>query len=156
MSWTSLRPRSIAAGLGLLATVSLLSACSKPQPTVTVLSNDKSKIIPAQPTCTMLTTPCALVNSKIKHVTASAGSKILVDVPRSLANGGWIVTAYITDGKKNTALTTPGAQSGTIQGQHSVRLTVPSATEGSYFLQVTALRPSDQLTTWVIGVNLTQ
>jgi hypothetical protein len=133
----------------------LLAGCSKPQPTITVLSDNRSRTVPAQPACTVLGS-CQPVQSRVVQVKAAGGSQILLDVPKKLADGGWIVAAFTSDGKTNTALTTPGASSSPIQGRHTVRLQVPPATSGSYYLQVTALRPSNELTTWLLGVQLTQ
>jgi hypothetical protein len=147
------RLRAIVAGLGLAATASLLAGCTKPQPGITVLSDNKSTIVKAQPACTVLGS-CQPVQSRVAQVPAAGGSQILLDVPKELADAGWIVAAFTSDGKKNTALTTPGAASQPIQGRHTVRLRVPPATEGSYYLQVTALRPTNQLTTWLLGVQL--
>lgn len=141
--------------MGLVAAGSLLAGCSKPQPTITVLSDDRSRTVAAQPACTVLGS-CQPVQSRVPEVRAAAGSQILLDVPKQLADGGWIVAAFTSDGKTNTALTTPGASSSPIQGRHTVRLQVPAATSGSYYLQVTALRPTKQLTTWLLGVQLTQ
>ncbi|MDQ1722292.1 MAG: hypothetical protein QOI26_2026 [Pseudonocardiales bacterium] len=155
MSAPRLRPRVLAAGLGLTATVSVLAGCAKPQPSITVLSDNRSQIVRAQPACMVLGS-CQPVQSRVPQVAATGGSQILVDVPRELADGGWIVAAFTSDGKTNTALTTPGAASPPIRGRHSVRLQVPAATEGGYYLQITALRPSNQLTTWLLGVQLRQ
>ncbi len=138
-----------------MLTTALLTSCDKPQSSITVLSNDRSSVVAAQPACAVLNT-CPLVASRELRIKASGGSQILVDVPKELADAGWIVAAYTSDGTKNTAVTTAGASSGTIHNQHTVRLNVPNATEGSYYLQVTALRPSNQLTTWLVGVQLVQ
>ena len=149
------RPRVLAAGLPLAATAALLTGCSKPQPGITVLSDNRSKVVRAQPACTVLGS-CQPVQSRVPQVPATGGSSILLDVPKELADSGWIVAAFTSDGKTNTALTTPGAASPPIKGRHTVRLQVPAATEGSYYLQVTALRPTSRLTTWLLGVQLRQ
>lgn len=136
-------------------TTALLTSCDKPQSSITVLSNDRSSVVAAQPACAMVGT-CQLAANRETRIKARGGSQILVDVPKELADAGWIVAAYTTDGTKNTAVTTSGAASGTIHNQHTVRLNVPDSTVGSYYLQVTALRPSNQLTTWLVGVQLVQ
>ncbi len=156
-SWTSLRPRSIAAGLGVLAAATLLTACDKPSPTITVLHGDGSDQVKAQPACAVFGS-CHYTQSDVRRINAAGGSQILLDVPKNLADSGWVAAAYTTDaaGTKNTALNTPGASSQPIRGKHTVTLQVPDATTGSYLIQVTALKPSNQLTTWLIGVTLTQ
>ncbi len=159
MSLPSLnRARSLVAAAGLIALVPLLSSCDKPQATITILSNSRSTIVPAQPSCTMLDAGgCAPVAGRQKTVKATGGSQILVDVPRALADAGWIVTAYTTDGKTNTPLTSPsGVSTGPVNGEHTVRLNVPAATTGSYYLQITALKPSNQLTNWLCLVQLSR
>lgn len=148
-------PRVLAAGLGLAATAALLTGCTKPQPGITVLSDNRSRVVRAQPACTVLGS-CQPVQNRVPQVAATGGSQILLDVPKELADGGWIVAAFTSDGKTNTALTTPGAASPPIKGRHTVRLQVPPATAGSYYLQVTALRPTSRLTTWLLGVQLRQ
>lgn len=148
-----LAPRVLAAGVGLAATTAVLTGCSQPQPSITVLSDNRSKIVRAQPACTVLGS-CQPVQSRVPQVAAAGGSQILLDVPKELADAGWIVAAFTSDGKSNTALSTPGAASQPIQGRHTVRLRVPAATTGSYYLQVTSLRPTNQLTTWLLGVQL--
>jgi hypothetical protein len=100
---------------------------------------------------------CDAVGSKIRTVKAVGGSKIMVDVPKELADAGWIVAAFTSDAAgKNTPVPTPGASSSPVHGEHSVRLVVPQVTSGGYFLQISSLRPSRQLTTWIVTVQLTQ
>jgi hypothetical protein len=148
-------PRPLAAGLALAAAAALLTGCSKPQPTITVLADSKARTVHAQPACTVLGS-CQPVAGRVPQVPVAGGSQILLDVPKALADSGWIVAAFTSDGSKNTALTTPGAASEPIRGRHTVRLQVPPATSGGYYLQVTALRPTNQLTTWLFGVELWQ
>lgn len=148
--------RTVAAGAGLLAAAALLTGCTKPQPGITLLSGSKSTIVSAQPLCFQLG-QCAIKANRVGQITAAANSQILVDVPGSLAGKGWIVAAFTTDSTgKNTAVATPGANSAPIHGEHTVRLQVPQATSGGYYLQVSALQPTRQLTTWLVGVQLTQ
>lgn len=150
---TRLRPRALAAGLGVAAAATLLTGCTRPQPSITVLSDNRARSVPAQPACTVLG-KCQPIAGRVTEVRATGGSQILVDVPKALADSGWIVAAFTSDGKTNTPL--DGAGSPTIHGRHSVRLRVPQVSSGSYYLQVTALRPNNQLTTWLLGVQLAQ
>jgi len=149
--------RAAAALVGLIAATVLLTACDKPQPSITVLSGSTATAVPAQPNCTVAPKGqnCALDASKQRTVQARSGSSLLLDVPPSLASHGYIVAAYTTDGKTNTPLNTPGVATGPISGKLSVRLAVPAQAQGSYYLQVTALPPSRQLTTWLVLVQLT-
>ena len=148
--------RAVPAVAGMIAAAVLLTGCDKPQPTITVRGNDQPVTVPAQPSCTILPAGnCALDGARQRTVAARGGSQLLLDVPSELARRGYIVAAYTTDGKTNTPLSTPGASTGPITGQRTVRLTVPKQAKGSYYLQVTALPPSHQLTTWLVLVQLT-
>lgn len=148
--------RAVTAVAGLVAAATLLTACDKPQPTITVLSGTHTITVPAQPTCTIVTSGnCSLDAGKQRTVQARSGSQLLLDVPPELADRGYIVAAYTTDGKTNTPLSTPGASTGPMTGKLAVRLAVPSQAQGSYYLQVSAIPPSRQLTTWLVLVQLT-
>jgi hypothetical protein len=139
----------------MIAAVVLLTGCDKPQPTITVRGNDQPVTVPAQPSCTILPAGnCALDGGRQRTVAARGGSQLLLDVPSELARRGYIVAAYTTDGKTNTPLSTPGASTGPVT-KPAVRLSVPNQTKGSYYLQVTALPPSQRLTTWLVLVQLT-
>jgi hypothetical protein len=145
--------RRIASGIGLLAVTAMLTGCDKPQSKVTVQSGGTSKIVSAQPLC-VVAKACAEDVAKVVHLSAAAGSQILIDVPKDLSNASWGVAAFTRDQTgKNTPLDIPGT--GTpIKGKHTVRLGVPQAT-GQYWLQVSALLPTKQLTTWIVAVDLT-
>lgn len=148
--------RLLAAGAGVLVLLAVLSACDKPKPTVTMLSNDHATVVPAQPACTIQQTDtCALDVSKQRTISARSGSQILLDVSPQLSDSGYVVAAYTTDGKTNTPLTTPGASTGAVHNKLALRLAVPSQSQGSYYLQVSALAPSRRLTTWLVLVQLT-
>ena len=142
--------------LGLVAAALLVTGCAKPQPSITVLAGDRATTVPAQPSCTIVPgNNCALDGTRQRTVHARSGSQLLLDVPAELADRGYIVAAYTTDGKTNTPLSTPGASTGPMTGTLAVRLTVPSQAQGSYYLQVSALPPTRQLTTWLVLVQLT-
>jgi hypothetical protein len=146
--------RAVAAGL--IAAAVLLAGCDKPQPTITVQAGTVMATVPAQPTCTILPAEsCALDAGKQRTLQARGGSQLVLDVPSELADRGYLVAAYTTDGKTNTPLRTPGASTGPVTGKREIKLTVPDQHAGSYFLQVTALPPSKRLTTWLVLVQLT-
>ena len=150
-----MRSRLLAAAGGLAALTVLLTGCDKPRPTITVLSGSDSTVVPAQPACSIAPSdPCALEPSKQRTVSAHSGGTLLLDLAPELADNGYVVTAYTSDGKKNTPLTTPGASTG-VKKSLTVRLAVPAQAQGSYFLQVSALPPSKRYTTYLVLVNLT-
>jgi hypothetical protein len=151
--------RAIAPVAGLVAVTTLLTGCDKPRPTITVLGNDRATTVPAQPLCTIqAVNPCPVDAGRQRTVSARSGSQLLIDVPAQLADNGYLVSAYTTDGTKNTPVSAPGASSGPITGKLAVKLAVPSQAQGSYFVQVSPLpskHPSNQLTTWLVLVQLT-
>jgi hypothetical protein len=141
--------------LGLLVPA-VLAGCGTPgQPTITVHSNGRSTTVPAQPACTMLKQGgCPPQAGEQRTIKAAGGSQIEVDVPAALAKAGWIATAYTSNGTTNTPLQSPaGVSTGLITGQRTARLNVPKSDLGSYYLQITALRPSRQLTNWLCLVE---
>jgi hypothetical protein len=151
------RATGLLTGLSVLSLAALLSACDKPQPTVTVFNGSDSAIVKAQPVCTVQKTDtCDPDPGKVVDVTADAGSTLLVDVPKKLADAGWFVSAFTSDGKTNTPINTPGVGSANVLRDHTVRLQVPQQTTGSYYLQVVSMRPSRELTNWLITVHLSQ
>lgn len=145
----------LAAAIGLVALIPLLAGCDKPKPTITVLSNGDATVVPAQPSCSILpTNPCALDDAKVRTVKANGGTQILLDLAPELADNGYVITAFTSDGKTNTPVSTPGASTGP-QKKLTVRLAVPvQAAGGSYFLQLSALPPSTRFTTYLIRVNV--
>jgi hypothetical protein len=148
----SRRPRrAVAAGLAVLAAGAMLTACDKPQPTITVFSGSTSKAIKAQPPCVFSGT-CDADQKKIRTLAVASGSTILIDVPKDLANAGWIASAFTQDAGKNTPVV--GAGTSTTKS-FSERLQVPQGS-GGYFVQVSALKPTNQLTTWVLRVQYGQ
>ena len=130
----------------------LLSACDKPQPTVTVFSGSTAKAVSAQPSCLLLGT-CSPSQSRVTGLSVQPGSTVLVDVPKKLADGGWIATAFTQDSAgKNTPVTGAGTSTTT---KLTARLQVPQGS-GGYFVQISALKPSNQLTTWIVRVTYGQ
>lgn len=125
---------------------------------ITVLSGKVRTDVPAQPACTMLKVGgCGPQADAERTIRAAGGSQLQLDVPSALAKAGWIATAYTTDGTVNTPLQSPaGVSTGTEVGVRTVTLNVPSQTTGSYYLQVTALRPSTQLTNWLCLIQFTK
>ncbi|MEO6702128.1 MAG: DUF2771 family protein [Jatrophihabitantaceae bacterium] len=141
-----------AVALSLLGSAALLTGCGHAEPTtITVLSHGKSTAVRAQPACTMLKAGGCNPQADLEPtIEAVGGSQLQVRVPKKVASGGWIATAYTSDGKTNTPLTSPtGVSTGIVQGTNSYLLNVPPASQGSYYLQVTALRPTSKLTNWL-------
>jgi hypothetical protein len=146
------RVRLGAAALGLLSVPVLLTACDKPQPTVTVFNGSTAKAVSAQPSCLLLNT-CKANQGRVSNLSVAPGSTILIDVPQNLANAGWIASAFTQDSAgKNTAVTGAGSSTTT---KLTTRLLVPQGV-GGYYVQISALKPSNQLTTWIVRVTYGQ
>jgi hypothetical protein len=145
--------RCLAGTLGLIATGVLLTACNKPQPSITVFSGSTAKAVSAQAPC-VLDKSCTDDPHKVVDLTVRPGSTLLVDVSRDLANAGWIATAYTQD-SSGAATSIPGAGTAKPTQNLSARLRVPQA-DGAYLVRVTSVRPTNQLTTWLVRVTLGQ
>jgi hypothetical protein len=152
------RTRAVAMAAALLSATSLLTACDKPLPTITVFSGKTAKTVSAQPKCTVAPTQqCSVDQAKVSELTARGGGQILIDVPEKLADAGWFAAAFSTDSSgKNTPITGAGSQP--VTGKHTIALNVPfiSGSGGGYLLQIDPIKPNQLLTTWLMAIKLTQ
>jgi len=148
------RRRIAAVGLSAASALVLLTACEKPAQRITVLAGDRSTIVEAQPDC-VAAGQCGVQTSKVAGVTAPAGSKIMIDVPRKVAGGGWIVAAFVLDEQgKQKAL--EGAGSNVVKDEHVVRVVAPLNKSGGYYLQIAPAPGSSVKESWLVKVSLTQ
>jgi hypothetical protein len=146
--------RRIAAGLGVLSIGTLVAACDKPQPKVTVFNGSGSKIISAQPGCVTQAT-CSPDVSKIPTVFAHSGSTLLIDVPKEVADKSWLVQALNPDSSgKVTAIEGAGTIAPT--KDHAVRVLVPTQAGVRYILRVTPTIPKPGTRVWMTWVEVTQ
>ncbi|MEO6884719.1 MAG: DUF2771 family protein, partial [Jatrophihabitantaceae bacterium] len=92
MPWSR---RLLAAVVGVLAAATVLTACDKPIPRITVQSGSDSVIVGAQTYCfTTDTKTCHFAaGSSLPTLNATSGTTILVDVPRTIAGGDWQVSS---------------------------------------------------------------
>ena len=144
---------TIAAGLAAVAT---LTSCDKPVPNVTVLSGSTTIVVSPQAYCPDTTAShCRFAAGSIDRVSAIAGSTLLVDVPREVADTSWSVVSASekADGKFST-IAGANYASGTITHSHSVRLDVPYGV-GSYFLVIQA-KGAATSGSWVAEVTITR
>ncbi|MDQ1750057.1 MAG: hypothetical protein QOE71_1113 [Pseudonocardiales bacterium] len=145
--------RGLAGLLGLVAAGVLLTACNKPQPSITVFSGSTAQTVSAQAPC-VLDKSCTDDPHKVVDISVRPGSTLLVDVSRDLASAGWIATAYTQD-SSGASTSIPGAGTAKPTQNLSARLQVPQA-DGAYLVRVTSVRPTNQLTTWLVRVTLGQ
>jgi hypothetical protein len=123
--------------IGVVALVSL-SACTKPVPNITILSGSTTVVVSPQAYCPD-TNPshCHTSTSKLKSIGAVAGTMLLVDVPRQVADKPWLVRSATQKANNTFSLISGGGySSGIVKNTHSARVAVPYGV-GSYFLLIT-------------------
>jgi hypothetical protein len=95
---TSRRPvRLLAGAVGVAAVVSVLSACDRPLPQISVLSG--STIVRVSPQTYYFDNPqkARVTSGTVSTISASGGRSLLVDVPKEVADQNWSVTAITLD-----------------------------------------------------------
>ena len=143
--------RLLAICAALVAAVTLLTGCTKPRANITVFSGSTAKAVAGQPIC-VITGKCIATASKVVDLKAAPGSTILIDVPKDLAAAGWVAAAFAPDQSgANNPITGAGTPAPT--NKVAARVEVPQAT-GGYYLQISSVRPSNQLTTWIVRVTI--
>lgn len=143
--------RFLAALVGVLAAATVLTACNKPIPQITIQSGSSSVLVGAQTYCftTDVKTCHFAATAALPTLEAKAGDTILVDVPKNIAESSWQVSsATQQDDGTFENLTTDGSSSPVIHNNHSTRLVVPFAA-GSYFLII-----REQTSSWVARVTI--
>lgn len=142
---------SLAAGSALL-----LTACDKPVEKITILSGSDSKIV--SPFTGVAGDLCKAGATTIGDIKATGGSTILVDVPKKLAEEGWFVSSFVVDSGCQLQ-SVPSATTNPVRDKHTVRVPVPQAASGSFFMQIVpaaASKDASKKTTWLVRVNLEQ
>jgi hypothetical protein len=130
----------------------LLSACDRPVPQITLFADRTTTRVNATTYC--FDSAHCRQNSTEASVAATAGSTILVDVPRQIANAQWLVSAYTVDssGKKTVI---DGAGSSLLHDTHTVRLLVPTSS-GAYALSIQSFDGTTPTGIWNVVVQLRQ
>jgi hypothetical protein len=135
----------------------LLAACQKPLPTITVSGDGKSVVVDAA----RYQFPGGPLHQPIKDVgdaptiRVRAGSQLLVDVPRAVADNAWVVAAFTLDSaSKSHPLTGAGSVSA-IRDRHTTHLSTATAGVGSYYLQIAEIRGATQAGGWIVHVTTT-
>lgn len=146
--------RIAAAGAGAAALVTVLAACSKPTPNVTVQSGSTSTVVKPQTYCfDAVKTHCHFDGKSIGSLKVAAGSTVLVDVPREVETKGWQVRSLVSVGA-NTFKPVGGAltsSQGIVHDSHSVRLSVPQGL-GTYYLVVT--QQTGAIGSWITRITV--
>ncbi len=141
----------------VLLSASALAACTKPSPDITVYGNGKSIVIDAAfySFTGSVGAPSIADATDARSISAQQGSKVLIDVPRSVANNTWLVSAFTFDtaGKANALAGAGGV--GNVTGAHTTRITVPSASvTPEYYVEVVELRHGLAAGGWVFHVRV--
>jgi hypothetical protein len=149
----SRRTRSGALAVSLVAAAGLLAACDKPVPEVTVLSGATTTRIPPARYCFDAAGQHCRTSDAAGTVRAQSNGTLLVDVPRTVADTHWLVTAYRRGASgKPTPLDGYGSPT-VLSGRHSIRLPVPYG-EGTYYISVVQLSGPKQVGQWTATVEV--
>ena len=134
----------------------MLTACQKPFPTITISGNGKSVLVDAaryQFAGGPLHTPIQDVG-QAPDLHVRAGSELLVDVPRSVADNVWVVSAYTLDSVNKAHPLAGAGTANAVRGRHTTHLSTTPAGVGDYYLQVAEISTGD-VGGWVVHVITT-
>ena len=147
--------RRWAAAIGVIAAASVLSACDKPLPRITVYGDGHSVIVPAANYRFPDGAPHVEITdySKAPTLRVQTGSELLVDVPHDIAVNSWVVAAFTLNAEgKSTPIAGAGSA---LHDEHTTRLAAAPADVSDYYLQVVELRGATQTGGWVLHVKTT-
>jgi hypothetical protein len=148
---TRLRVAAAVLGAGAIATV--LSACDKPTPNITVFTGRTTIQVSPAKYCYDGNANTCRTTSAAGSITATSGSTIVVDVPREVADNHWAVAAFVKD-STGKITTIDSSSSAVVSKTHSVRLLVPQASSGSYQLSVQSFTGAAATGEWDVEVTL--
>ncbi|SOD70437.1 uncharacterized protein DUF2771 [Jatrophihabitans sp. GAS493] len=135
-----------------LAAAGVLSACDKPVPLVTVLANNTATQLTPQVYC-FDPQSCRKSGENPEPVKARAGSTISIDVPKSVADKAWLVSAYsLDDSNKATAI--EGAGTTLLHDQNNARINVPF-TGTTYYIAIQQTDGKTATGIWQAAVQIT-
>lgn len=145
--------RAAAAVLGAAAISTLLTACQKPAPEVTVLGGGKVVTITPSDYC-FDSTHCRTAKLDLPTLTVGADDKVMIDVPREVAHRGWQVQALSLKDIKTVL-----GSSGEISGSHSYRVASSAGNGDPFVVQVAELshgKPDGSAWSFVVKVSQTK
>ncbi len=135
----------------------LVTACQKPLPTITVSGDGKSVIVDAaryQFPGGPLHLPITDVGDA-PSIRVRAGSQLLVDVPRTVADNAWLVAAFTLDSASKSHPLAGAGTATAIRDRHTTHLSTAAAGVGSYYLQIAEIRGASQAGGWIVHVTTT-
>lgn len=136
----------------------VLTACQKPLPTVTVSGDGKSVVVEAANyrfAGGPLHEPVKDVG-QAPNLNVRAGSQLLVDVPRTVADNAWVVAAFTLDSAGKSHPLAGAGSASAIHDRHTTHLETTPAGVGSYYLQVAEIRSASQVGGWILHVTTTE
>lgn len=143
--------------LAAIAAAPLLAGCQKPLPTITVYGDGHAITVdaaayqfPGGPTHRPVSD-----YGQAPTLSVQAGSDLLIDVPRQVADNAWVVAAFTLDASSKATPLAGAGSAGALRNQHSTRVTSAPAGVGNYYLQVVELRGNQQVGGWVVHVQTT-
>ncbi|MGH3264765.1 MAG: DUF2771 family protein [Trebonia sp.] len=145
--------RAAAAVLGAAAISSLLTACQKPTPEVTVLGGGKVVTITPSRYC-FDSDHCRADKLDLPAFTVGADDKVMIDVPRQVADRGWQVQALSLKDIKTVL-----GSSGPIHDSHSYRVASNAGNGAPFVVQVAELshgKPDGSMWSFVVTVSQTK
>lgn len=145
--------RAAAAAVGAVAISSLLTACQKPSPEVTVLGGGKVATISPSKYC-FDPGQCRTNSLDLPTFTLGPDDKAMIDVPRTVADHGWQVEALSLD---NISKVLGG--SGPISNSHSFRVASNAGGGDPFVVRVDELshgKPNGGTWSFVIKVSPTK
>jgi hypothetical protein len=148
------RARVVAAAVGTVAVSALLTACDKPLPQITFLNGSATYRVSPQTYCFDAQHCRADTSRQLRSIRAAAGSTILVDVPKDVADQHWLVSAFTENNGQQAPV--QGAGSAVINDSHSARVDVPAdLVGGSYVLAVKSTNGQIPTGVWGVIVQVT-
>ncbi|MEO8888422.1 MAG: DUF2771 family protein [Jatrophihabitantaceae bacterium] len=145
--------RAAAAVAGAAAISSLLTACQKPTPQVTVLGGGKVVTISPSTYC-FDSTHCRAGKLELPSFTLGPDDKVMIDVPSAVADRGWQVEA-LSLADINKVL----GGSGPISGSHSFRVASNTGNGDPFLVRVDELhrgKPDGSAWSFVVTVSQTK
>lgn len=151
-----MRARAAAALLGTVAVSSVLTACTRPAPYITLQTGSNTFSVSPQVWCFDQNQKNCQRNDHYnpRTIHAAAGSTILIDVPAVVASQHWLATAYVDNNGQQQTL--DAASSSFVSDRHSTRVQVPQdAAGGSYILAVKSTTGQYATGVWGVVVQVT-
>src|SRR5438874_371856 len=108
----------------VIAATASLTACDKPLPEITVLSGSTTVVVSPQSYCNDAA-HCHFPTKTTKVVGAVAGSQLLIDVPRQIADHPWLAQSGTISNDTLKTFVGENYTTGTVSGSHTARVDVP-------------------------------